>query len=150
MVAPRPEEEFGPAIEFREYSFLQNHRLPAEVNSSRVRIEACAADDATGKCADGSGPAAETDAAVMLRFGLKDAQLKTALQVPSLGCFDMVLSPKLASTAWYVYPHASNLSAGLPLHCRGSQIARSCTSARCMAPSAVLQSPGQLSSFRID
>lgn len=70
-------------IEFREHSFLQNPRLPAEVNASRVHVRVCAADDATAKCADGSGAAAEADGVVMLRQGLKDAQLKTALQAGS-------------------------------------------------------------------
>ena len=44
-----------------------------------VRI--CAADDASEKCADGSGPGAEVDGAVHLKPNLTDVQLKTALGV---------------------------------------------------------------------
>ena len=81
MVVPRPEEEFGPMIDFREHSFMDNPRLPAAVNASRVTVRICEADDASGKCADGSAAAAATDGVVQLKPGLTDAQLKTALQV---------------------------------------------------------------------
>ncbi len=80
MVVPRPEEEFGPMIDFREYSFLDNPRLPEEVNNSRVHVQICAADDTSAGCADGSAAAAEANGVVRLKPGLSDTQLKTALQ----------------------------------------------------------------------
>lgn len=68
-------------IEFREYSFMENPRVPAEVNASRVSIKVCAAGDAATKCADGTVAADEADGVVTLKRDLSDARLKTALQV---------------------------------------------------------------------
>jgi hypothetical protein len=54
--AKMPEEEFGPHIEFREHSFLANHRLPVAVNQSKVVVEMCP--PGTAGCSDGTAPAA--------------------------------------------------------------------------------------------
>jgi hypothetical protein len=53
--ARMPEEEFGPHIEFREFSFLQNFRLPAAVNQTKVVVEMCP--PGTQGCSDGKAPA---------------------------------------------------------------------------------------------
>lgn len=36
-----PESQFGPNIQFREYSFLENPRLPGEVSNSKVSVRQC-------------------------------------------------------------------------------------------------------------
>ncbi|CAI5491267.1 unnamed protein product [Closterium sp. Naga37s-1] len=36
-----PEEEFGPAIPFREYSFLDNPRVPKELRASKLSVRIC-------------------------------------------------------------------------------------------------------------
>ncbi|XP_024520921.1 arabinosyltransferase XEG113 [Selaginella moellendorffii] len=41
MLKNMPEEEFGPAIDFREYSFLENPRVPQEIKTSRLSIRLC-------------------------------------------------------------------------------------------------------------
>ena len=68
-------------IEFREYSFMDNPRLPASVKASRVSVRVCAAGDSSAACADGTAAAAEADGRVSLKQNLSDARLRTALQV---------------------------------------------------------------------
>lgn len=41
MLSVLPEAEFGPAIDFREYSFLQNPRLPKHVKNSFLEVQLC-------------------------------------------------------------------------------------------------------------
>ncbi|KAJ4780116.1 Nucleotide-diphospho-sugar transferase family protein [Rhynchospora pubera] len=41
MLKDLPEEEFGPRIEFREYSFLQNPSLPKHVKESILEVDTC-------------------------------------------------------------------------------------------------------------
>jgi len=48
MLQKLSEEEFGPTIDFREYSFLENPRLPKEVKESKLNVEIC--DEHTDGC----------------------------------------------------------------------------------------------------
>lgn len=80
-----PEAEFGPMIEYREHSFLENKRLTAAVKDSRVRVALCKPEEASAACSDGTAPAVETAGVVHIRQGLNDAQLKIALQVRAAG-----------------------------------------------------------------
>ncbi|XP_078445651.1 arabinosyltransferase XEG113-like isoform X2 [Wolffia australiana] len=48
MVSELSEDEFGPKIDFREYSFLENPLLPKEVISSRMEVEIC--DEGSKEC----------------------------------------------------------------------------------------------------
>ncbi|KAG0474762.1 hypothetical protein HPP92_014448, partial [Vanilla planifolia] len=41
MLKDLPEEEFGSKIDFREYSFLQNPRLPKQVKESFLEVQLC-------------------------------------------------------------------------------------------------------------
>ncbi|XP_078446080.1 arabinosyltransferase XEG113-like [Wolffia australiana] len=41
MISELPEDYFGPKIDFREYSFFDNPRVPNEVISSRLQVELC-------------------------------------------------------------------------------------------------------------
>ncbi|XP_020694442.1 arabinosyltransferase XEG113-like [Dendrobium catenatum] len=41
MLRDQPFEEFGPNIDFREYSFLQNPRLPKQVKESFLEVKLC-------------------------------------------------------------------------------------------------------------
>ncbi|KAJ7558802.1 hypothetical protein O6H91_04G056400 [Diphasiastrum complanatum] len=41
MLKQLPEEEFGPSIRFREYSFLENPRLPEKVKTSKLQVDIC-------------------------------------------------------------------------------------------------------------
>jgi hypothetical protein len=41
MLADLDELEFGPGIGFREYSFLENPRVPHEVKTSILKVELC-------------------------------------------------------------------------------------------------------------
>ena len=81
MQRPLPEEQFGPMIEYREYSFMENKRLTPAVRASKVRVALCKADEAAATCSDGTVPAVEAAGVVRIRQGLNDAQLKIALQV---------------------------------------------------------------------
>lgn len=86
--ADKPEDHFGPHMDWREHSFLRNARMPPDVKRSRVRVVVCRPEDDPGPCADGSGPADEVRGRVHLRPGLNDAQMQTALQVS--GCLAAV------------------------------------------------------------
>ncbi|KAH9321204.1 hypothetical protein KI387_015843, partial [Taxus chinensis] len=48
MLTSFPEAEFGPSIDFREYSFLANPRVPKQVKESKLKIEMC--DEGTDGC----------------------------------------------------------------------------------------------------
>lgn len=48
MLKDLPEAEFGPRIDFREYSFLQNPLVPKEVKESLLEVQLC--DDRSVKC----------------------------------------------------------------------------------------------------
>lgn len=48
MLRDKPVEEFGPKIDFREYSFLQNPRLPKQVKESFLEVQLC--DQQSSKC----------------------------------------------------------------------------------------------------
>ncbi|GJM95799.1 hypothetical protein PR202_ga12577 [Eleusine coracana subsp. coracana] len=41
MLKDLPEEEFGPHIDFREYSFLENPSLPKQVKESLLEVQLC-------------------------------------------------------------------------------------------------------------
>eukprot|EP00803_Ostreobium_quekettii_P009210 evm.model.scf_772EXC.7 EVM.evm.TU.scf_772EXC.7 scf_772EXC:53561-60533(-) len=108
------EEDFGPSIDFREYSFLSNPRLPASVNASRIRVEGC--DGSEDLCDDGSAQATIQNGAVRLRRNATDVQIATALSSarnvkildfgPLAGVFGGHEDPAVAGrfmrrTAWY-------------------------------------------------
>ncbi|CAL4917748.1 unnamed protein product [Urochloa decumbens] len=48
MLKDLPKEEFGPPIDFREYSFLDNPSLPKEVKESLLEVQLC--DDRSSGC----------------------------------------------------------------------------------------------------
>ncbi|XP_031502639.1 arabinosyltransferase XEG113 [Nymphaea colorata] len=48
MLKNLPEEEFGPRIDFREYSFLENPLLPESIKKSRLNVQLC--DPALSNC----------------------------------------------------------------------------------------------------
>lgn len=74
----KDESVYGPNVPFREYSFLQNPRMPAAVREREVVVEVCADAEAAG-CADGSAPARVADGVVRLRGGLTDRQIAAVL-----------------------------------------------------------------------
>ena len=73
------EEAFGFNVPFKEYSFMQNPRMPARVRDDSVTIQMCAPGDTD--CADGSREASvsASDRTVRLRRNLTDVQIGTAL-----------------------------------------------------------------------
>ncbi|KAJ6928206.1 LOW QUALITY PROTEIN: hypothetical protein NC651_012033 [Populus alba x Populus x berolinensis] len=62
MLKEQPEEEFGPAINFREYSFLDNPLLPRHVKESRLDVQLCQ------EGAEGCGGSNKTSQPGILRF----------------------------------------------------------------------------------
>jgi len=74
----RPVPHFGPTLEWREHSFLQNPRLPQHVNESRVEVVACA--EGEGGCSDGSSAAQPRNGVVRLLKGLNEKQIAAALE----------------------------------------------------------------------
>ncbi|CAI5515925.1 unnamed protein product [Closterium sp. Naga37s-1] len=75
-----PEEEFGRAIPFREYSFLDNPRVPKELRASKLSVRIC--NDSSPDCpteTDGQDlPRAHT-LDLVLRRGVREKQLREAL-----------------------------------------------------------------------
>jgi arabinosyltransferase len=67
---------FGPDIPYREYSFLENERMPAHIREREVLIELCSAEDS---CADGSQAAVVQNGSIRLKAGLDDKQLQRTL-----------------------------------------------------------------------
>ncbi|KAL6839539.1 hypothetical protein ACP4OV_030809 [Aristida adscensionis] len=53
MLKDLPEEEFGPHIDFREYSFFENPSLPKQVKESFLEVELC--DDHSSRCSRANG-----------------------------------------------------------------------------------------------
>ncbi|WVZ59744.1 hypothetical protein U9M48_009848 [Paspalum notatum var. saurae] len=53
MLKDLPEKEFGPHIDFREYSFLENPLLPKEVKKSFLEVQLC--DDHSFRCSAANG-----------------------------------------------------------------------------------------------
>lgn len=73
-----PHPDWGPHIDYREYSFLQNPRLPKSVNDSRVTVYICKPDEAD--CAKGDAPAEVKDGVVRLAPQLTSGQVAKALE----------------------------------------------------------------------
>ncbi|KAL3699666.1 hypothetical protein R1sor_017688 [Riccia sorocarpa] len=68
-------EEFGEAIRFREYSFLDNPRLPSEVKESYLKVEFC--DKATPGC-DSENKNVSIPGSIILPGNATDTELKEA------------------------------------------------------------------------
>jgi arabinosyltransferase len=73
----KDENEFGPNVPFREYSFLDNPRMPARIRESVLTVELCQQGEVG--CADRVGPAEVRNGTVRLQPGLNDKQLRVAL-----------------------------------------------------------------------
>lgn len=77
MTADFAEASHGPAIDWRESSFLDNPRA-WQVKYSKLTVHTCGASDKAG-CADGTTPARVVKHAVKLRMGLNDKEIALAL-----------------------------------------------------------------------
>ncbi|KAL6599545.1 hypothetical protein ACP70R_045682 [Stipagrostis hirtigluma subsp. patula] len=53
MLKDMPEKEFGPHIDFREYSFFENPSLPKQVKESFLEVQLC--DDHSSRCIAANG-----------------------------------------------------------------------------------------------
>jgi hypothetical protein len=75
------EEEFGPYIEWRESSFLDNERAKKLVSQPSLTLKVCAPSEVDESCSDGSAPAQITGdgKTIKLRPKLNEVQLRTAL-----------------------------------------------------------------------
>mmetsp|Transcript_17364 Transcript_17364/g.37489 ORF Transcript_17364/g.37489 Transcript_17364/m.37489 type:complete len:686 (-) Transcript_17364:496-2553(-) len=67
----------GPAIPWRESSFLDNPRTPDTIKKNRVVVEICP--PGTADCSDGKAPAPVKNGKVRVQAGLMSSQLKLAL-----------------------------------------------------------------------
>ncbi|GFH21962.1 uncharacterized protein HaLaN_19354, partial [Haematococcus lacustris] len=74
----KPEQHFGPHVEWREYSFFQNPRMPAAVNNSRLLVELCSS-GAEG-CSDGSATPTVQAHRIKVQPGRNSDQLTTLLK----------------------------------------------------------------------
>ncbi|KAG1678605.1 hypothetical protein FOA52_012612 [Chlamydomonas sp. UWO 241] len=70
--------DFGPDLEWREYSFLDNSRMNADVNASRLVVSACGAEGCPGG-AEVAGPSGEAKGAMHVAPGVTVAALTAAL-----------------------------------------------------------------------
>eukprot|EP00253_Pinus_taeda_P011186 PITA_11186 len=75
MLERQSEEEFGPTIDIREYSFLENPRLPKEVKESKLNVEIC--DESTDGCVMNTDR--EQPEIVRLPRNRSEKQIKAAL-----------------------------------------------------------------------
>jgi arabinosyltransferase len=75
---PKPFDEFGPDIPYREYSFLDNPALPEAVRSNQIQVNVCK--EPAEQCSDGKMPAKEFDGALWVMRGLDDHRLRVALE----------------------------------------------------------------------
>lgn len=92
---PLPENEFGPHIEWREYSFLQNPRMSAAVNQSRLVIEA----GCQGDCPGGAGAIQGKKLPVNSQVTI--ARIKEVLATPAAAAFKIVEVPSAALEAMH-------------------------------------------------
>ncbi|VAI05140.1 unnamed protein product [Triticum turgidum subsp. durum] len=53
MLKDLPEEEFGPRIDFREYTFLENPSLPKQVKESFLEVRLC--NEHSTRCSTANG-----------------------------------------------------------------------------------------------
>jgi hypothetical protein len=80
-----PEAEFGPHIEWKEYSFLENEAAKKSVVERRLTVRTCGANGAKPQpadgigCSDGSGPAdIEVGGVMWLQPGMNEDQIRAA------------------------------------------------------------------------
>lgn len=73
-----PADTYGPNIEYKESTFLNNSKLPEATRTSRVTVEICAVGDA--ECSDGTAPAPVKGGKVRVQAGLLSEQLRVALR----------------------------------------------------------------------
>ena len=64
-VREEPDVDFGPGIDFREYSFFNNSALSEAVNSSRLDVELVESCE-HGKCTQNVGAAAPKDTKIIV------------------------------------------------------------------------------------
>ncbi|KAF5842793.1 hypothetical protein DUNSADRAFT_5165 [Dunaliella salina] len=74
-----PEDQVGPKVEWREYSFLENPALPKSVRDSRLKVEVCPHGKLEG-CNDGTAPASVQGNSIHVRPGLNSDQILKALE----------------------------------------------------------------------
>eukprot|EP01018_Ginkgo_biloba_P007783 Gb_19824 [translate_table: standard] len=75
MLRDLPEDEFGPIINFREYSFFDNPRLPKQVKESKLTIEIC--DEGSNDCLANTD--AEQPEVIKLHRKSSEDQIKAAV-----------------------------------------------------------------------
>jgi hypothetical protein len=92
-----PVEEFGPHIEWREYSFLENDRAQKTVVQRKLIVHTCGKNGAEPQppdgigCNDGSEPAdIEVDGVMWLQPGMNEEQLRTAFSNPAVDRYTLI------------------------------------------------------------
>jgi len=75
----RSKQGWGPTVEWREFSFLDNPRMSAAVKNSRLVVEVCPAQGSQEGCSDGSSPAVAKNGVVKLAAQQDSSKLLASL-----------------------------------------------------------------------
>lgn len=95
-----PEAEYGPRIEWREFSFLNNSRAAA-LRESTLTVRVCAdgkTPPAGTVCSDGSSPAAVVGKEVWVQPKLNEKQMQMALESEEIKKFKVLHFENAAAT----------------------------------------------------
>ncbi|GJP65581.1 hypothetical protein CLOP_g22455 [Closterium sp. NIES-67] len=81
-----PEEEFGPAVPFREYSFLDNPRVPKDLRASKLSVRLCnsTSPDCPAETDTQNLPADTHTGTLVLRRGMREKQIRETFEGYSL------------------------------------------------------------------
>jgi arabinosyltransferase len=92
-----PEEEYGPHIEWKEYSFLENERAQKSIVQRQLVVHTCGEKGAEPQppdgvaCADGSEPAEiEVGGVMWLQPGMNEEQLRMAFSSRSIDRYALI------------------------------------------------------------
>ena len=92
-----PEAEYGPHIEWREYSFLENERAQKPVVQRKLTVYTCGKNGAAPQppdgvaCADGSEPAEiQVGGSVWLKAQLNEEQIRVAFSSRTIDRYSLI------------------------------------------------------------
>jgi len=92
-----PEDEYGPHIEWREYSFLENERAKEPVVQRRLLVHTCSEDSTAPQppdgvvCNDGTEPAEiEAGDEMWLQPGMNEEQLRMAFSNAAVDGYTLI------------------------------------------------------------
>ncbi len=113
MTADLAEDQFGPAIAFREYSFLQNPQA-AELNKSVVTLQVCqvSGENAVPTCSTAMRSAWPTYSSAAANAQWDAPAALQPIFLPMRCVFNWVVRSTAVDRCWSLHEHAAGCGAG--------------------------------------